>query len=60
MKIIQTDNYAREIFDDKVIAENIDKIRGEIMVNALNDNRQDDAEWFLLVEDNHVPFTRDY
>ena len=60
MKIIQTDNYAREIFDDFVIVEKIDKVRGEIMVNAINDNRQDDAEWFLLVEDNHVPFTRNY
>ena len=62
MKIIRTDNYDRELFDDIVITNNIvNKYYGEEIVDLLNNNpKRCDEHYFKLVEDDYQLFERDY
>lgn len=53
MKIIATDNLARESVADRLVADNIsDKREGELMVDALNSCRRGE-DWYVLVADNY-------
>ena len=36
MKLIYTDNYNRELYDDRLIAENLDKINGKDIADYFN------------------------
>lgn len=60
MKIIASDNFDREIYDDILIAENITNMEaGQVMVDALNYKycNHDNAAWFYrLVPDDHKLF----
>lgn len=61
MKIIKVDNYDREIYDDVLIAENINESYGNIIIKFLNsDPTRYDGDYFRLVEDKYKLFERDY
>lgn len=61
MKIIKVDNYDREAYDDVLIAENVHKYFGQMIVDLLNDNpKRIDDHWFRLVEDDYKLFERYY
>jgi hypothetical protein len=61
MKIIKVDNYDRELYDDVLIAENVHKYYGQIIVDLLNNNpKRFDDDYFRLVEDDYKLFERDY
>lgn len=60
MKLIYTDNYNRELYDDRLIAENLDKINGKDIADELNGLMRDDNFYYILVEDDYVLFERDY
>lgn len=55
MKIIRTDNFARETVADVLIAENIKSEElGRVMVEALqNWKKREEVDWYILVQDNH-------
>ena len=55
MKIICTDNFDRDNHSDTLIAENVNKFNGEIIVKLLNGNEPPFTDnWYVLVEDNYV------
>ncbi|RXZ78047.1 hypothetical protein EBB07_28745 [Paenibacillaceae bacterium] len=60
MKIIRKDNYNREHVADQLVAENIIKYYGEVIVEMLNDKFVDCREgcyspdYYELVEDDYV------
>lgn len=57
MKIVKVDNYDREIYDDVLIAENVHKGYGELIIKLLNDNpRRYDCDYFKLVKDDYQLF----
>ena len=62
MKIIKVDNYDRELYDDKLIADNVTNVYyGKLITNLLNENpRRSDEDYFRLVEDDYKLFERDY
>lgn len=55
MKIIKTDNYARETIADFLIADNItNKEYAEMMCNALCEHpKKRDDDWFKVVQDDY-------
>lgn len=53
MKIICTDNYARETRSDRLICENISEYWGTIIVQSLNHGREHSEDFFRLVPDDH-------
>jgi hypothetical protein len=59
MKIIGTDNHARETVADSLVAENIaNPVLGQVMVDALNHkyNSSDHdmpGTWYMLVSDDY-------
>lgn len=60
MKIICVDNYNRELYNDLVIAENVHKAYGKLIVDLLNESpRTSDEDYFKLVEDDYKLFKRD-
>ncbi|MCM3387243.1 hypothetical protein M3649_03740 [Ureibacillus chungkukjangi] len=56
MKIVTHDNYGRDLFTERVIAENVNKVFGEQLVNQWNDKYWDEhSDFYLkLVEDDYV------
>ena len=56
MKIIGTDNYARESVPDFLVCENVfDESAGQIMVDALNEaNGEDGPFFFKMVANNQA------
>lgn len=61
MKIVLTDNYDRELYDEKVIAENVNERTGKKIVDLLNDDlKRFDEDYYKLVEDDYKLFERDY
>lgn len=61
MKIVLTDNYDRELYDEKLIAENLAERTGKKIVNLLNqDPTRYDEDYYKLVEDDYKLFERDY
>ena len=54
MKIVMTDNYARDYVDDVLICENVSHAYGTIIVDCLNDSitRAHD-KYFILVDDDY-------
>ena len=54
MKIVMTDNYARDYVDDILICENVSRVYGTIIVDCLNNHitRAYD-KYFELVDDNY-------
>ncbi len=55
MKIITKDNYGRDLFTERVIAENVNSVIGEQLVNEWNDRHWNDhSDYYLaLVEDDY-------
>lgn len=54
MKIVMTDNYARDYVDDILICENISRVYGTIIVDCLNNHiicAYD--KYFILVNDDY-------
>ena len=60
MKIIKADNYNRELLNDELIVENLDKEKGEKIVDELNKLNRDDEIYYQLVKDDYELFVRDY
>ncbi|NMF06295.1 hypothetical protein ACUH7Y_06890 [Clostridium beijerinckii] len=61
MKIVLTDNYDRELYDEKLIAENVAERVGNKIVDLLNDDpKRFDEDYYKLVEDDYKLFERDY
>ena len=60
MKLIKTDNYNRELFNDELIVENLDKEKGQKIVDELNKINRNDEIYYTLVGDNYVLFEIDY
>lgn len=59
MKIILSDNYARMYNDDVVIAENVAKNHGKLIVKLLMENakkKNKHDEYYSLEEDNYKPY----
>ncbi|MCP1159349.1 hypothetical protein [Bacillus infantis] len=56
MKIITKDNFGRELFREKVIAENVNEVIGEQLVNKWNDKYwTEQSDFYLkLVEDDYI------
>ena len=55
MKIVRTDNYARETVPEYLVAENIkSEQEAKIMVKALRDTcSEDNPNWYKLVADDY-------
>lgn len=55
MKIIIKDNFGRDLFIEHEIAENVNEVIGEQMVNTWNDKHWNEhSDFYLaLVEDNY-------
>ena len=55
MKIINVDNMDREMYSDKLIAENVNRFYGELIVEVLNDKHSgsNSPDWYRLVSDDH-------
>jgi hypothetical protein len=55
MKIVRTDNFARETESEYFVAENItNQTLGRKMVNGLNkDCHDNDPNWYALVQDDY-------
>lgn len=55
MKIIQIDNFAREHVADYLIADNVDRYHGSIIIYHLNEKLSGNTSpnYFILVEDNY-------
>ena len=60
VKIIKADNYNRELLNDELIVENLDKEKGEKIVDELNKLNRDDEIYYQLVKDDYELFVRDY
>lgn len=58
MKIIRKDNFDREYVDDLVIAENIDKIYGKVIVDFLNKKFSGPTAsiFFFLAPNDYKPY----
>lgn len=55
MKIIWKDNFGRDLYTEKVVAENVDKYVGQVLVDLHNDkfwNGHSDS-YLALVEDDY-------
>ena len=54
MKIIMTDNYARDYVDDILICENVSRVYGTIIVECLNNHITcTHDKYFILVNDDY-------
>lgn len=58
MKIVTKDNFSRDLFTERIVAENINERIGKEMVKAWNDiNWNDQLDFYLaLVEDDYIPY----
>jgi len=55
VKIIAVDNYDREMYDDILIAENVNKGYGEKIVKLMNnDEKSDNESCIKLVENSYT------
>lgn len=56
MKIITKDNFGRDLFTERVVAENVNKHEGEVLVKLWNDKywTEYSDSYFALVEDEYV------
>ena len=56
MKIVMTDNYARDYVDDILICENVNRVYGTIIVDCLNNHITcTHDKYFILVNDDYKP-----
>ncbi len=53
MKIIAIDNFSRENVDDMLVAENVNRYYGKLIVDLLNQKFSVNHDWFykLVVDD---------
>lgn len=58
MKIITKDNFDRDLFTEKVVAENVTPYLGKQLVKQWNDYYWvSESEYYLaLVEDDYIPY----
>jgi hypothetical protein len=55
MKIVMIDNFNRETVADVLIAENVNKHFGEVIVRLLNSREGDSSpNYFVLKEDSYI------
>ncbi len=52
MKIVAKDNYNREEKAERVVADNVSKYMGEIIVKLLNDNEHPHSATYFTLEEN--------
>jgi hypothetical protein len=61
MKVIAVDNYDREIYDDRLIAENLTEEAARQMADDLNRKADPEGAWFYkAVSDETKLFTCDH
>lgn len=61
MKIVRTDNYARETVDEYFVCENVNRGYGELIVTLLKEDPNRNPEsWFKLVEDDYELYKWEY
>ena len=55
MKIVTKSNYNEELYVEKVIAENVDKYFGELLVKEYNNRywNENSGDYLALVEDSY-------
>ena len=56
MKIITKDNFCRDLYTERVVAENVNEYHGKEIVKLLNDKywTESSDEYYALVEDDYV------
>lgn len=55
MKIVTKSNYNEELYQEKVVAENVNVHTGKLLVNAYNERyvNENDSSYLELVEDDY-------
>jgi len=58
LKIITKDNYNRDYFTEQVVAENVNKVIGQQLVDEWNNKHWHETSQFYLalVEDDYEPY----
>lgn len=57
MKIICTDNYARETISERVVAENVNSYYADLIVQLLNDRAGEHSQDFYVAQpDDYKPY----
>lgn len=58
MKIVTKDNFHRDVFLERVVVPQVDKVWGEAIVDALNEKywTEHSEEFFALVADDYEPY----
>lgn len=58
MKIVTKDNYSRDLFTERVIAENVNEVYGKEFVKLWNDKYWNDNsdDYLSLVDDDYKPY----
>lgn len=60
MKVILTDNYDREIYNDKLIKGNLSKDEAKKLADELNNGNCNDELYYMAVEEGYSLFERDF
>jgi hypothetical protein len=62
MKIIQVDNFQRDVHDDVLVCENVNESYGNLIVNVLNHkySGEHSSVFYRLVEDDHELYKYDW
>lgn len=61
MKIIAIDNFNRENVDDILVAENVNRYYGKLIVDLLNQKFSVNYDWFYkLVDDDYKLYKFEY
>ncbi len=61
MKIIAIDNFNRENVDDMLVAENVNRYYGKLIVDLLNQKFSVNYDWFYkLVDDDYKLYKFEY
>ena len=61
MKIIAIDNFNRENVDDMLVAENVNRYYGKLIVDLLNQKFSVNYDWFYkLVDDDYKLYEFEY
>lgn len=58
MKIVTKDNFSRDVFLERIVVPQVDKVWGETIVSLLNEKywTAHAEEYFALVEDDYEPY----
>lgn len=55
MKIVTKDNFGKDLFEEQLVAENVNKFYGEELVKSHNDRywKSESSSYLALVEDDY-------